>query len=429
MSKYALILITLFLAFPAASSAQCNELTIVLDQQMSGRLEVGDCSASMFMATNDSSLADRYRLTLTSSKTVSIALRSDEFDPFLRIYSGDLSLLIAQDDDGGNGLNSALMELKLSAGTYILVANSATLLPETGSYSILVSGVSMLPLGHANYCPENGPCQIGQGDCDSDRECASGLVCKHDVGAKYGFSPDIDVCERPGGPKLPLGHANYCPENGPCQIGQGDCDSDRECASGLVCKHDVGAKYGFSPDIDVCERPSGPTLPLGHANYCPENGPCQIGQGDCDSDRECVSGLVCKHDVGAKYGFSPDIDVCEKPGGLTLPLGHANYCPENGPCQIGQGDCDSDRECASGLVCKYDVGAKYGFSPDIDVCERHGGPTLPLGHANYCPENGPCQIGQGDCDSDRECASGLVCKHDVGAKYGLSPDIDVCESP
>ena len=57
--------------------------------------------------------------------------------------------------------------------------------------------------------------------------------------------------------QYPLGNPVYCrlSVNGPCGAGEGDCDSDAECQSGLVCAHDVGATYGFSPAVDVCEAP------------------------------------------------------------------------------------------------------------------------------------------------------------------------------
>jgi hypothetical protein len=48
---------------------------------------------------------------------------------------------------------------------------------------------------------------------------------------------------------------------------------------------------------------------------------------------------------------------------------------------------------------------------------------------DWCQECGPCSEGQGDCDGDDECQSGLICAKDVGAKYGWPASRDVCESP
>ena len=53
-------------------------------------------------------------------------------------------------------------------------------------------------------------------------------------------------------------------------------------------------------------------------------------------------------------------------------------------------------------------------------------PVLPPGHDDYCQVMGPCSAGQGDCDSDSECQSGLTCMEAVGADYGLAADSNVC---
>ena len=54
-----------------------------------------------------------------------------------------------------------------------------------------------------------------------------------------------------------------------------------------------------------------PVLTPGHADYCRDFGPCSAGQGDCDSDTECQSGLTCVNNVGANYGWRAIVDVCE----------------------------------------------------------------------------------------------------------------------
>jgi hypothetical protein len=152
-----------------------------------------------------------------------------------------------------------------------------------------------------NYCAEYGPCTEGKGNCDGDSQCASGLICARDVGANYGWPSNVDVCEQVDYPG-----DNYCRDNGPCTERMGDCDSDSECASGLICVHDVGADYGWPSNVDVCQ------LDYPGNNYCRDNGPCKEGMGDCDSDSECASGLICVNDVGADYGWPSNVDVCEK---------------------------------------------------------------------------------------------------------------------
>ncbi|MCD6478183.1 MAG: DUF1554 domain-containing protein, partial [Candidatus Aenigmarchaeota archaeon] len=53
------------------------------------------------------------------------------------------------------------------------------------------------------------------------------------------------------------GSWSYCSSTCKCSAGQGDCDTNNDCQSGLVCKQDVGAKYGWNKYVDVCEYPSG----------------------------------------------------------------------------------------------------------------------------------------------------------------------------
>ncbi|MBX2798883.1 MAG: M4 family metallopeptidase [Myxococcales bacterium] len=170
--------------------------------------------------------------------------------------------------------------------------------------------------GDYAYClsSECGPCAEGEGDCDNDSECASGLICATDVGANYGWNSDVDVCESAGSScNLSPGDWDYClsSECGPCAEGEGDCDGDAECASGLICAQDVGPNYGWAAAVDVCEDPSAscPWSP-GDWNYCRDCGPCGADLGDCDGNSECQSCLTCVNDVGPDYGWGTLVDVC-----------------------------------------------------------------------------------------------------------------------
>ena len=49
--------------------------------------------------------------------------------------------------------------------------------------------------GDLDYCSSSNLCRQGEGDCDSDSQCRSGLSCVNNVGADYGFDESIDVCE------------------------------------------------------------------------------------------------------------------------------------------------------------------------------------------------------------------------------------------
>ncbi|MFZ5955296.1 MAG: hypothetical protein ACOYT4_02625 [Nanoarchaeota archaeon] len=48
------------------------------------------------------------------------------------------------------------------------------------------------------------------------------------------------------------------------------------------------------------------------------------------------------------------------------------HCSTKSKCPAGEGDCDSNSECLTGW-CHYNVGGKYGQSSDLDVCECNEG--------------------------------------------------------
>lgn len=207
-----------------------------------------------------------------------------------------------------------------------------------------------------------------------------------------------------------VGDGDFC---GPaaadqCAAGEGDCDSNTDCQAGLVCVWDVGATYGFSPTTDVCGQPAAPVN--GDANFCSVAAPCASGQGDCDSNAECQAGLHCVYDVGANYGFSPDTDVCETGGGMEN--GDPHFCSASYRCSVGEGDCDSNSQCASGLVCGNNNGAQFGMTSETDVC-------VPPHCVNGVQETELCETVQ-DCGGD--CGDVCSCGGTGAPALGTSCD-------
>lgn len=90
--------------------------------------------------------------------------------------------------------------------------------------------------------------------------------------------------------------------------------------------------------------------------------------------------------------------------------GATDYC-KNYLCGKGEGDCDSNSECASGMVCVFNRGSFVGLPTGHDIC-------WPA--ADVCNDLGPCRAGEGDCDlspgrmGPRECGEGLVCEDGAG---------------
>jgi hypothetical protein len=154
---------------------------------------------------------------------------------------------------------------------------------------------------------------------------------------------------------------------------------------------------------------------------CSSSCKCGVGEGDCDRDSHCKSGLKCPQSAS----FNPDgHDVCYDPdsggggGGRWNCAGANNGSPrECFPLREGEGDCDPG-ECADGLVCKE--------SGKTDICVRSdgsggggggGGSGSGSGSGRDCAgaNNGsprecfPLRENEGDCDPG-ECAEGLVCE-------------------
>lgn len=189
-------------------------------------------------------------------------------------------------------------------------AGNATLGP-LGSQSLAeVSCAHEGAPGGFDYCSPACPCEHGGGDCDDDSDCATGLICvKGGIGAQFGYDPDVDICLATCH-RSPVGSSPYCTEECPCDAGEGDCDDNAECAPGLTCVKDVGTRYGWDEEVDVCEDTCHPSA-NGGWDYCSAGCACDAGEGDCDSNAECAPGLVCAKDAGGRYGWDPEIDVCE----------------------------------------------------------------------------------------------------------------------
>jgi len=179
----------------------------------------------------------------------------------------------------------------------------------------------------------------------------------------------------------------------------GDCDSDSYCEEGLICYHrDIddeddqlpvpGCSALENPEINttnsVCVRPEqipvhavGRTAPVRRnlLNLC---------RGDCDSDADCASNLVCEQrDRGDPVSGCPsknlntNRDYCVQP---TTPSNRNNGNEdnnENDGLGLCQGDCDGDSDCEEGLVCyqrePYDPipsGCRGSLSWRTDYCVR-----------------------------------------------------------
>jgi N-acetylneuraminic acid mutarotase len=99
-------------------------------------LTAGDCTLNdLFPGSGDSSLVDQYSITLSKNGTLTVRMDSAAVDSLLLLFSSLQQPLVAQDDDGGGGTN-ALINTSLSAGTYIVLANTASTTASVGAYTL-----------------------------------------------------------------------------------------------------------------------------------------------------------------------------------------------------------------------------------------------------------------------------------------------------
>ncbi|MEZ4372060.1 MAG: hypothetical protein R3B07_14605 [Polyangiaceae bacterium] len=232
--------------------------------------------------------------------------------------------------------------------------------------------------GDPHYCTNPSfPCAHGEGDCDSDAECEAGTVCKAGVGAQFGLPAGTDVC-------VSTGCGNKVWDANECGV---DCGGTSGCGTCSIVRPNKGPSCGgVNGDPHYCTNP---------------NFPCAHGEGDCDSDAECEPGTVCKPGVGAQFGLPAGTDVCVSTG-CSNGLWDANECGV---------DCGGTSGCGACSVPRPNKGPSCGGVN---------------GDPHYCTNpNFPCGSGEGDCDSDAECASGLVCGSGNGVKFGLG-GVDVC---
>jgi len=149
------------------------------------------------------------------------------------------------------------------------------------------------------------------------------------------------------------GDWDYCSLCGPCQSGEGDCDSDTDCAPGLTCEKDAGPQYGYAKGVDVCVGTANPPAanpPAANppATNPPATNPPATGS-NCDDplyalfhQDECYVAGDGDDDDGGGTGSGCGVEWVE---------GDWNYCRNCGPCEKGQGGCLKSSECAGALVC------------------------------------------------------------------------------
>lgn len=115
-------------ATDALEALAAQTAPIGLDDHIEGMLEPGDGRRP----ANDA-YQDVYQLDVTAGLPLEIRLTSTELDPYL-ILMGPSGDVVAEDDDGGGGLNSRIQVIPDTSGSYRIVATSYA--PASGSYEL-----------------------------------------------------------------------------------------------------------------------------------------------------------------------------------------------------------------------------------------------------------------------------------------------------
>ena len=118
----------------------------------------------------------------------------------------------------------------------------------------------------------------------------------------------------------------------------------------------------------------------GGGSCCTSRNPCGEGEGDCDRHGDCKEGLLCGRNNCKKFGhyYQASDDCCEKKPAShgqkcwgSGYVGGKSCCTEDSPCGEGEGDCDINRDCKSGLKCGINNCKKFGayYNKYDDCCE------------------------------------------------------------
>jgi len=200
-----------------------------------------------------------------------------------------------------------------------------------------------------------------------------GLTCVRNVGAQFGMNPQVDVCLQQGGGMHGGYHGGGYQGGMPAQQMHGGYHGGGY-QGGMPAQHMQGG-CSYNGAFDNCK----PHCPCGH------------GQGDCDSNRDCMPGLTCVRNVGAQFGMNPQVDVCLQQGGGMhggyhgggYQGGYQGGMPHVPPMQGGWGT-DHNRDgvpdqyqaggrCRNGCVwCPAGTHDEFTCQPNMEACDYNG---------------------------------------------------------
>jgi len=281
-------------------------------------------------------------------------------------------------------------------------------------------------------CTPENPCDEGEGDCDGPGDggqhdghagCKGDLLCGSNNCKQFGayFHPKDDCCEK--APKSKLG---------------------KESPSIIDLLKDKNTPTFFKP---IAHRCAGREIDEGRC--CTSEEPCKHGEGDCDNDAECESGLKCGNNNCLQFAayFHPKDDCCFE---AAKNSDSENVIYEWGPWE----EWTVDKTTGEKKRLRYQIKKKESTTKIEEPQEPLKlDPSIPFepapgqrcagrnfqGRRCCTPEN-QCDEGEGDCDGPGDggqhdghagCKGDLVCGSNNCKKFGhyYHEKDDCCERP
>jgi len=262
-----------------------------------------------------------------------------------------------------------------------------------------------------NYC-ESGECLEGQGDCDTDNDCADGLICGTDNCRD--FDPDAelraDCCI-----SVELSWNNYwC--SGSCNIESGEAvvpagNNYIETYATVVRPMTVSFELKQnSRSVDCGVMSLFPVTETRHSGY-------SVGVGWWQQPK---IGFGVDHNV-SEYGLVDNVYDWNKVQ-IVLTETHIFVYINGGLRNVMDDTTYWSGKLRFGYNCR-----EYTYR-NVVLSQREG-----YGGSNdwsYC-NSGDCLEGQGDCDYDYHCADGLICGTDNCRDFHPDAETiaDCCYSP
>ena len=126
--------------------------------------------------------------------------------------------------------------------------------------------------------------------------------------------------------------------------------------------HKPAIKYKYLYSVNCA------SVTIGTIGFCACHS-CSEFEGDCDLHFQCKNGLKCgSNNCPDSFGFEKHSDCC-----YVATVGSEDFCTADEPCDVHEGDCDSNDECKSHLFCGSKNCPGYlGLNSSVDCCVPKG---------------------------------------------------------